>query len=212
MRSLVTGSEGFIGRHLCEALRARGDVVIGLDLKSGEDVCDCDLPDANLVFHLAAQTNAYFEDAIVDAEVNIIGSLRIFRRYGSRTVFASSAMVNYPATPYAIAKRACEAYAALYGVAVVRLPNVTGRGGHSVFEAFEAADELMIYGSGEQRRSYVSVDKAVSALMEHAGKGGVRVVGGVDLTVNQVADMHPGKPRRHLPARPLDMMDARQVA
>jgi UDP-glucuronate 4-epimerase len=31
MRVLVTGAAGFIGSHLCEALAARGDVVIGVD-------------------------------------------------------------------------------------------------------------------------------------------------------------------------------------
>lgn len=212
MICIVTGSAGFIGAHLCQALRERGDVVIGLDLKTGDDVRHCDLPDADVVFHLAAQTDAYCEDAAADAEVNILGSLRVFRRYGDRVVFASSAMVNYPVTPYAIAKRACEDYARLYGVSVVRLPNVTGEGGHSVFEAFEAAQELTIYGSGGQRRSYASVQTVVEALIGHAGKGGVRIVGGVEMTVNEIADRYPNKWRRYAPARPLDMMDARQIA
>ncbi len=212
MTSLVTGARGFIGRHLCDALLARQEGVIRVDLKDGLDVLTCGLPDVDQVYHLAAQTNAYFEDAEIDAQANILGSLRIFKRYGSRVVFASSAMVNYPTTPYAIAKRACEAYAAIYGASVVRLPNVTGEGGHSVFEAFKAADELKIYGTGEQLRSYAPVDRAVAALMGHAGKRGVRVVGGVNWTVNQVAEQYPDKPRRYLPARPFDMMDARQIA
>lgn len=210
--AVVTGSDGFIGLHLRAALSDRGDDVICIDLKRHQDIRFCHLPDADLCFHLAAQTDAYCEDAGHDAEVNILGSIRIFRRYGARCVFASSAMANYPKTPYAISKRACEDYAALYGVSVVRLPNINGPGGHSAFEAFEAADTIKIYGNGEQRRTYAPVEVAVAALLEHAGKGGVRVVGGVDLKVHQIADLYPDKPREYLAARPLDMMDARQVA
>lgn len=37
MRVLVTGSRGLLGRHLCRALEARGDVVEGWDVKDGVD-------------------------------------------------------------------------------------------------------------------------------------------------------------------------------
>ena len=34
---LVTGHRGFVGRHLTRALRARGDTVVGIDLRAGHD-------------------------------------------------------------------------------------------------------------------------------------------------------------------------------
>lgn len=212
MKALVTGSAGFIGGHLVAALEGMGHDVLGIDLIGGMDLLTCDLPDADAVFHLAAQTDAYFEDAEADARANIMASLRVFRRYREKVVFASTAMVNYPANAYAISKRACEDYARLYGVSIVRLCNITGPGGHSVFERFEDAETLTIYGTGEQRRNYANVASAVKALMAQYRKGGVFVLPGGEMSVNEIADRFPNKPRAYVPARPGDILDARQIA
>lgn len=211
MRVLVTGSEGFIGKHLVAALLARGDEVVGIDRANGTDILRCDLPDADRVFHLAAQTDAYSRDAMGDAMTNIIGSLRIFERYGSKVTFASSAMVNYPQNFYAVGKSAAEHYARLFGAGIVRFCNITGHGGHSVMEKFAAADELTIYGTGEQRRHYADVSEAVRALID-CEAGEMTVLSGEELTVNQIADRFPKKSRRYLPAKVGDMIDGRQLA
>src|SRR4051794_13521557 len=42
MKALVTGSEGFVGRHLTAHLEASGDEVIGIDLADGIDITDAD--------------------------------------------------------------------------------------------------------------------------------------------------------------------------
>ena len=206
-RVVVTGNDGFVGRHLCAALASAGHHVIGMDLKTGHDIRWCDLPEADTVYHLAAQTDAYCQDAATDCEVNICGSLRIFARYREKVVFASSAMVSYPTTPYAISKRAAEDYARLYGCSIVRFPNIYGPGGHSVIDKFSAAHELTIYGDGSQLRSYADVDEAVTALIERRG---FFILAGDEMTVNQIADGFD-KPRRYLPARAGDMADARQI-
>lgn len=211
MKAVVTGSAGFIGKHLFAALENKGWEVVGIDLKTGDDILTCGLPEADAAFHLAAQTDAYFQDAEADAAVNIMGALRVFRRYRDRTVFASSSMVNYPTTPYAISKYAAEQYAALYGVSVVRFCNIIGPGGHSVFDRFSEAEELTIYGTGEQRRTYAHIAFAVDALMARLGMGGVFVLAGAELSVNDIADRFPGKPRRYVPARQGDMIEGRQV-
>lgn len=55
--ALVTGSAGFVGRHMVPALEARGYDVQGCDLKTGEDCRDRFLGDNtryDLVVHLAA--------------------------------------------------------------------------------------------------------------------------------------------------------------
>lgn len=205
---VVTGAEGFIGRHLCLALENLGETVHRIDLKLGSNIRDCELPSARRVYHLAAQTDAYSPDVMQDAQDNIIGSLRVFEHYGDRAVIASSAMVNYPLNPYAISKGACEAYARYFGSAVVRLPNVYGPGGHSFMDKCAAEDEVTIYGSGEQLRSWCSVDKAVAAFL--AVKPGAHViVPGQTLSVNQIAARF-GKPTRYRPARDGDLLCALQ--
>ncbi len=201
---LVTGHLGFVGRHLCAAL---GDYV-GLDIKDGNDILTCDLPDADRVYHLAAQTNAQSEDAQADALTNIIGSIRIFERYGDKCVFASSSMVHYPRSPYAISKKACEDYARFYGVKVVRFCNLYGEGGHSVIDKFRAADELTIYGSGNQMRTYAPVNTAVDALLN--ATWGMNILAGRDYTVNEIASWRPEKPIVYRDQHKLDIMRAVQ--
>lgn len=211
MRIVVTGDKGFVGTHLRNKLLADGHVVVGIDLKDELDVRNCDLPDADRVFHLAAQTDAQSEQAEDDALVNVIGSIRVFQRYRDKAVFASSSMVMYPVAPYAISKGAAEDYARYYGAAVVRFCNLYGGGGHSVIDKFRDGSTITIFGTGEQLRTYEHVDVAVRALID-AKPGTTTVLPGDDYTVNEIAEMFPGKPVRRLPASHLDLMDARQMA
>lgn len=55
-RAIVTGSDGFIGRHLVASLRRDGFEVFTLDRQSGDDLVSRmpDLPPVDFVFHLAA--------------------------------------------------------------------------------------------------------------------------------------------------------------
>lgn len=61
MKALVTGADGFVGRHLLEHLRAKGDDVVGVDrecdvtdVASVRAILASTAPDA--VYHLAAMT------------------------------------------------------------------------------------------------------------------------------------------------------------
>lgn len=116
MRVLVTGGDGFVGRHLVAALRARGDDVVSAGRTSDPAHHPLDLSDAggvarlvqaaepDLVFHLAAQ--AFVPEAnaspLATFDVNVMGTARLFEgvaRYGegsgrrTRIVVASSAEV-----------------------------------------------------------------------------------------------------------------------
>lgn len=99
-KALVTGSEGFVGRHLCEHLAASGFDVLGCDLAVPSGVSDryaCDLTEANVVkglldwagrcayvYHLAAAASVAsglhapgrFMRANIEGTVNLCEALR----------------------------------------------------------------------------------------------------------------------------------------
>lgn len=166
MRALVTGAAGFIGSTLVDRLLADGHEVIGVDnLSSGrktnleqanqntnfteieDDIVTADLDDLlaqhqpEVVFHLAAQIDVRHsvKDPIHDAQVNVIGTLRLAEAarkanvrkiihtssggsiYGTPHKFPTNETTNTdPASPYAAGKVAGEIYLNtfrhLYGV------------------------------------------------------------------------------------------------
>jgi UDP-glucose 4-epimerase len=169
VRAIVTGGAGFIGSNLVDALLARGDEAHALDdLSKGSrenvsgaaelHVADIREPDAvfdavrpEVVFHLAAQADVRVsvEQPALDAEINVLGTIRILeaaRKHGAKIVFASSCCAAYgecdgpapesaplrPLAPYGTSKVCGEEYLAtwnrLYGTAHValRLGNVYG--------------------------------------------------------------------------------------
>ena len=118
-RVLVTGSDGFVGRHLCGHLEAQGYEVFGCDQVSAEDSPQrrtCDITDAksieeavrwagplDFVVHLAAIT--FVPDAanspsqVVD--VNFLGTIRLIevlqaQAPESRLIFVGSSEVYGP--------------------------------------------------------------------------------------------------------------------
>jgi UDP-glucose 4-epimerase len=119
VRAVVTGGAGFIGSHVVDALRARGDEVHVLDdlsrgrpeyvargarLREGDLRRDAEALIRNaqpdVCFHLAAQIDVRVsvERPDVDAGVNILGTLRVLegaRAVGAKVVFSSTGGAIY---------------------------------------------------------------------------------------------------------------------
>ena len=229
MRTIVTGGAGFIGSNLVDALLERGDEVVVVDdlstgkrenVSDGARLVEVDIRDPRLsdvfadarpdaVFHLAAQADVPTSVArpAFDAEVNVVGTIRVLEAAGEApVVFSSTGGAIYgeceeparedhsrtPLSPYGVAKLAGEEYLAawnrLRGTShgTLRFGNVygprqeTGLEGGVVaifLNAMASGEETAIYGDGSQERDFVHVDDIVRAAMVAPGKGGVFNVG-----------------------------------
>jgi UDP-glucose 4-epimerase len=85
MRVAVTGSSGFIGRHVVEALESRGHEVVEIDHMRGVDILGPGLMErlewCNSVIHLAGVlgTAELFDNAEMAIDVNVKGTLRVLQ-------------------------------------------------------------------------------------------------------------------------------------
>jgi UDP-glucose 4-epimerase len=193
--ALITGGDGFIGSRLARLLRRLGHQVSILDSKRGDDVRDGTRLRPDVIFHLAARTDARLgADPIDDAEVNVLGTIQMLeaaRRCGAKVILASTAAVygprntpaveDYPiapAGPYGASKAAAESYMRLYHdhfgvpVAVLRFSNVHGPGGSGIVDSFRKATRtggvVLVSGDGTQTRDFVHVDDVADALLAAA--------------------------------------------
>ncbi|GAA3670755.1 NAD-dependent epimerase/dehydratase family protein [Nonomuraea antimicrobica] len=113
-KALVTGAAGFIGSQVAEALEARGHEVIGLDLRSGDDVRDRAvldrlLPGADVVVHQAAKVGLGVDvgDLPDYASVNVFGTavlLAAMAEHGVGRLVLASSMVVYGEGAYDCAR------------------------------------------------------------------------------------------------------------
>lgn len=162
--------------------------------------------DADVVFHTGA--NAFIDrsikDPAFDAEVNIVGTINVLeacRKNDIKKIVFSSTSAIYgeplyepidekhpvnPDSPYAISKKACEYYMALYkelyGIKAVNLRyfNVYGNrqatdaGVVSIFiDRILKKQPLYVYGNGTQTRDYIHVSDVVKANILGATQYGV---------------------------------------
>jgi len=167
-RIVVTGHLGFIGSYLMPKLQN----AIGLDIKEGNDILDCDLPDVGLVIHLAAEPGvvASVADPFKNAETNILGTIRLAERYkNAQFIFASSGgtIQETIESPYGLSKYVCEEYVKMLcnHPTILRFPNVYGKGSRSVVDKWLVGDELTIYGDGQTKRIYGYVEDIVEAII-----------------------------------------------
>jgi nucleoside-diphosphate-sugar epimerase len=169
MNILITGASGLIGSTLTNRLNKEGHKVFGQS-RSTQPVCDeitwvehdlvssdwstLELPQIDAVYHLAAQTSAYFSQAspIADFRINVVGFLNMLEHFrnqkvppfvifpGTATQFGMPATLpvtesfpDHPMSFYDTSKCVSEIYLKQYinsGLITgccLRLPNVLGR-------------------------------------------------------------------------------------
>ncbi len=137
MKALITGAEGFVGRHLTEHLVACGDEVVGVDRGNGPDLGDpqgfvrlLDDVQPEVVYHLAGWSDigASWSDPQTTFEVNANGTLNLLQAavatcrprvlavssadvYGAVSPFELPITESFPfrpVTPYAASKIAAD--------------------------------------------------------------------------------------------------------
>lgn len=214
MSILTTGNKGFIASGL------EGD---GVDIKTGVDILSYKCMKAyDVVVHTAALTSVTesMKDPEAYVRTNVQGTLNMLRQHPeAHFVYLSTASVYgeghkhtvksalRPASVYASTKLAGEFLVRNLAKswAILRLTNVIGpgtRGEPNVYQVFEKADVLPIYGDGLQTRDFVHVDIVRKVIRWAMDKQGIYNVGsGESKSVLQVAKEFD-KPIRFLPARP----------
>lgn len=156
MKIAVSGSEGFVGRHVCSQLEELGHYVIRIDISLGVDLCnsqiiedfepiDCFIHLANLVY-----VPASYSDPERYYRVNFLttlNALEICRKRNARLIYSSSYIYgspqylpvdeNHPINPFnpyaqtkVICEKLCEGYHRDFGlkISILRPFNIYGIG------------------------------------------------------------------------------------
>ena len=114
MNILITGHEGFIGSALWDRLSTKHDL-LGLDIKSGDDILECELPHPNvveMVIHLAGIGGV--RESLADPKKywnnNVEGTKRILNYYPKARILVAGSSSQYEPhlNPYAASKNAIE--------------------------------------------------------------------------------------------------------
>jgi len=157
---LLTGANGFVGKHLAPALRLMGHEVFEANSRSGdieEESTWSKFPAADVVINLAGKT--FVPDSWADPKsfikCNLLGTIEALnycKRHNARMIFLSSYLYGNPKSlpipenatliatnPYALSKKlaeeACQFYSDSFGidVTILRPFNVYGPDQSSIF-------------------------------------------------------------------------------
>jgi len=175
----VTGSEGFIGKSLCQRLETFSEVV-RVDRENGDDAADIERwmsDDVGAVYHLAAETSV-FNDRLDDIErENVRAFMKVAQschRHNVKLVYASSSTANRCNTTsmYGMTKFFNEQFAKAYcpKATGVRLHNVYGpnpRKGTLLYNLLEGP--CMIYNMGRNKRHFTFISDVLEGLIYALG-------------------------------------------
>lgn len=164
MKIIVTGSAGFIGSHLVKALKERGDVVLEIDLKDGNDLNDQltldwiveKIPEADCIVNLAGTCSTprgftYPDEAFKNNTLATYNVMQLARKLECHVIHVSSIKaqekfnhqtgMNDGYTPYGLTKKMGEMIALEWSqtynvpVTVLRPGTIYGIGQHGSAES-----------------------------------------------------------------------------
>ena len=167
MDILLTGCDGFIGKHLNTYLSTKHKI-IGLDAKSGNDLLVCDLNyNVDLVIHLAARSG--IKDSLNNPtdywKNNVIASKRLFDHFkNTKILYASSSTAYEPfRNPYAMSKYAMEQIAPNNSLGM-RFTTAYGPGARESMLIPRILRNDLEYINTNHSRDFIHVNDIVSAI------------------------------------------------
>lgn len=207
MKILITGHKGFIGKNL----QKRIGQIIGMDLKEGDDILKCKkFPRVDLVYHLAAfiSVEKSYKKPEMYLRNNIVATAKIVHAYPNTRIIYTNSVASTD-SPYGLSKSiSADLIRMSKDYVICNLPNIYGGGkdGKGVIDIFREADELKIYGSGKQTRTFVHVDDIVEALIKAKQweKGEYYLGSGVETSILEIAKSF-NKPIKFYPAKKGDI-------
>lgn len=217
---LITGSEGYIGKHLIKVLGKLYaiDTVDILDIKDPQDIRTFSSKnDYDTVIHLAAlvKVNESVKNPLEYYDNNINGTINILKNVNFKNfIFASTGAAEQPNCPYALSKKVCEDIVEEHCVknkktyTTFRFYNVIGTDGFPptnpdglFFNLIRADDTgvFNIYGNdyntvdGTAVRDYVHVNEICYSLKEAINNPSNKLENlghGIGYSVKEIADIY----------------------
>jgi nucleoside-diphosphate-sugar epimerase len=196
MKILVTGHQGFIGSNLKSRLENLNHTVIGIDLKSFQDILTCSFPKCDLVIHLAGVGGV--RESFADPQRywvnNVEGTKRLLDFYKDTRVLVASSSSQYEPhlNPYAASKHIIEKIPH-NNVCFMRFHTVYGSTPRSGMFFDKLIKNTLEYVT-EHERDFIHIDDvcdAVILLMNSSITGAVDVGTGISTKIQNISPNLP---------------------
>lgn len=169
MKITVTGSEGFIGKHLVKRFEEEGMAVMKVDRLCGKEIVETEFQPCDAIVHLAAQTSVWNSDVDQIIRDNIVAFKKVVdeaNRLDVPLIYASSSCAANITSAYGITKLFDEQFAKIYckKSVGVRFHNVYGKDQRSgtllqiLTEASMTGKTVTLYNNGNNVRHFTHVD------------------------------------------------------